>query len=115
MRDTRRLPGRRLLGIGDLGGVEAGAQQELREVGDQMADRPDLALEAVALAQQHGEADAAPVVEHGKADGDGPRIAGRGGGKSLAVGIRLEQGRGLGRIGQQRARRKVKQRHREPP
>ena len=94
----RRLPGRRLIGIGDLGGIEARAQQELREVGDQMADRPDLAGEAVPLAQQHRQADAATVTECGKANGDRSGIAARGSRKRGRVGIRLEHGRHLGRI-----------------
>ncbi len=109
------LPDARLLGVGDLGGVESGAQQELREVGDQMADRPDLALEAVPLAQQHGEADAAPVVEHGEADGDGAGISSRRSRERVPVGVRLEHRRHLGRIGHQRACGKINQRHREPP
>ena len=111
----RCLPDARLLGIGDLGGVEARAQQELREVGDQIADRPDLALEAVPLAQQHGEADAAPVAEGGEADGDRPGIAAGRGSELARVGGRLEQRRDLGRIGHERTCGEIKQRHKGPP
>ena len=86
----RALPGLDVIGIGDLGGVEARAQQERREIRDQIADGPDLALEAVTLAQQHGERMAAAVAEGGEADGDGPARR-RGSGESRGVGRRFEQ------------------------
>ena len=70
------------------------------KVGDQMADRPDLAGEAVPLAQQPRQSEAAAVGDHRKVDGNGAGIAGGRGGQRLAVGIRLEQRRRLGRIGQ---------------
>ena len=64
-----------VVGIGDLGGVEAGAQQERRKVGDQIADGPDLALEAVTLAQQHGEAEwPRPSPKAGKRMAIGPPL-----------------------------------------
>ena len=80
-----------------------------------MADRPDLALEAVTLAEQHGEADAAPVVEHGKPDRDRTGIAAGSGGERGAIGVRLELRRGFGRIGDERARGEIKQSHKGPP
>ena len=92
VRDPRkaRLPHRGLLGIGDHGRIEARAEQELREVGNEMADRPDLALETVTLAQQHGEADAAAVVEHGKPNRDRTGISAGSVGERGPVGVRLE-------------------------
>ena len=67
------------------------------------------------LAQQHGEADAAPVAEGREADGDRPGIAAGRGSERARVGGRLEQRRDLGRIGHERACGEIKQRHREPP
>ena len=80
-----------------------------------MADRPDLAGEAVPLAQQARQREAAAVGDHGKMNGDGAGIAGGSGGQRPAIGIRFEQRRRLGDIGQQRARGQIKQRHRGPP
>ncbi len=61
-----------IVGIGDLGDIEARAQQKRREIGNEVADRPDLAREAIPLAQQYGKRMAAAVAEGGKANGDGP-------------------------------------------
>ena len=108
------LPGFDVIGIGDLGGVEARAQQKGREVRDQIADGPDLTLEAVTLAQQHGERMAAAVAESGKADGDGSASR-RGSGESRGVGRRFEQRIVVARAWDEIARVKIKQRHRGPP
>ena len=103
MRVERCLPGSTSFGIGDLGGIEARAQQELREVRDQIADRPDLALEAVTLAEQHGEAMPRPSPKIGKRMAIGAGIR-RGSGKSSGIGGRLEHDGGLGSARQQARR-----------
>ncbi len=110
----RRLPGRGLLGVGDLGGVEARAQQELGKVGDQIADRPDLAGKAVPLTQQDGEADAAAVAEGRKADGDGPTLC-HSTGERRGVGRGFEQRIVIARARDDGPGAKIKQRHKEPP
>ncbi len=110
----RPLPGFDVVGIGDLGSVEARAQQKRSEVRDQIADGPDLALEAVTLAQEHGERMPAAVAESGEADGDGPARR-RGGGESRGVGRRFEQRIVVARAWDEIAGVKIKQRHREPP
>ena len=110
----RSRPGLDVVRIGDLGGIETRAQQERREVRDQIADGPDLALKAVALAEQHGERMAAAVAEGGKADGDHPAVSG-GSGKCRGIGGGLEHHARLAPARQQNAVGKIKQRHREPP
>src|SRR6478672_532500 len=67
----RPFPGFDVVCIGDLGGVEARSEQERSEVWNEITDSPDLALEAVTLAQQHRERMAAAVAESGETDGDG--------------------------------------------
>ena len=110
----RSLPGLDVVRIGDLGGVEARAEQEQRQIRDQIADGPDLALEAVTLAEQHRERVPTPVAEGRKAYGDHAAIR-RGSGKSSGIGGRLEHDGGLDSAWQQLAVGEIKQRHRGPP
>ena len=110
----RSLPGLDVVGIGDLGGVEARAEQERREIRDQIADGPDLALEAVALAEQHGERMAAAVAEGREANGDHAVLRGSSG-KGSGIGGRPEHDRALAAAREQHAVGEIKQRHREPP
>ena len=111
----RGLPHPRRVGFGDLGGVEAGAQQELAVIRDEVANRADLALEAVTLAQQPGEREAAAIGEGRERDGNRPGIASGGGGKHAVIGRRLEYRGNVFRIGDERRRGKINQCHREPP
>ncbi len=114
MRVSADCPGLDVVAVGDLGGIEARAHQEWREVGDQIADGPELALEAVAFAEQHGERMPAAVAEGGKADGDHAARAGRRG-ERRAIGGRLEHRCRLVAAIEQSSADKIKQRHKEPP
>jgi len=67
------------------------------------------------LAEQDGEADAAPVTEGREADGDRTGIAGGCRSESGGIRRRLKQRRGLASVRQQFAGGEIKQCHREPP
>ena len=110
----RSLPDLGIGRIGDLHRVEAGAQQELRKIGDQLTDRPDLALEAVTLAQQRGEAVAASIGEHREIDGHRPCACCRCG-KRRIIGGGVQHRFGRRPSGDQRTGGEIKQRHRAPP
>ena len=110
----RPPPGLDVVAVGKLGGVEARAQQEGGEVGDEIAHGADLAGKAMALAQEHGERMAAAIAESGKANGDHP-ARGRGRGQRRGVRRRLEHRVRLARLTAQCAGHKIKQRHTTPP
>ena len=111
----RRLPGLGRTGIGDLRRVEAGAEQELRLVGNERTDRTELSPEAEPVAQDARQAEAPAVAETGKQNRNRAGIAAHGRNQRIVIRGRLQNGCRRVRFGDDTASCQINENHKEPP